>query len=288
MPLPAPPAALKLRRLAWDRFGSLTEAEWELFQAVVSGDSLDLTLPSEEETAPAGAETSAPEEKAPAGSQEVAPAESVEEREKDERPVVRAALVAWLCTDPQACVAVTGSGIQVTGGRFEGTLDLRSADVPFPLVFQACTFTTAIDLEGARVPWLVLSGSRTGAVDARYLKTEGPVHLNSDFRALGTVGLQGAVIGGNLVCDGGDFAKPEGNALNADGMKVGGSVFSWDRFKAEGEVRLPGAEIGGGLYVGAVSSLAGGPMPSAPTGRGANALVLVECSDLAQVDGDAD
>ena len=39
----APPAALKLRRLTWDRFGSLTEAEWELFQAVVSGDALDLT-----------------------------------------------------------------------------------------------------------------------------------------------------------------------------------------------------------------------------------------------------
>lgn len=43
MPMSAPPAALKLRRLTWDRFGSLTEAEWELFQAVVSGDALDLT-----------------------------------------------------------------------------------------------------------------------------------------------------------------------------------------------------------------------------------------------------
>jgi hypothetical protein len=77
---------------------------------------------------------------------------------------------------------------------------------------------------------------------------DGSVFLNDGFRAEGEVWLLGASIGGQLVCRGGVFSNPEGNALHADDAQVGRSAFLNDGFQAEGTVRLLGASIGGDLY----------------------------------------
>jgi hypothetical protein len=67
------------------------------------------------------------------------------------------------------------------------------------------------------------------------------------FRAEGEVGLYGANISGDLLCDGGVFLNVTGRALAARGVTLGGQVSLRDGFQAESEVGLYGAKIGGDL-----------------------------------------
>jgi len=93
------------------------------------------------------------------------------------------------------------------------------------------------------------------AINAQSIKA-GDVLLNTDssdsqnvneFRAIGTVWLAGADIGGRLVCTGGNFHNKGKIALNAECVKAVGGVVLNDGFNAEGVVSLAGAEIGGQL-----------------------------------------
>jgi len=93
------------------------------------------------------------------------------------------------------------------------------------------------------------------AINAQSIEA-GDVLLNTDssdsqnvneFRAIGTVWLAGADIGGRLVCTGGNFHNKGKIALNAECVKAVGGVVLNDGFNAEGVVSLAGAEIGGQL-----------------------------------------
>jgi hypothetical protein len=76
---------------------------------------------------------------------------------------------------------------------------------------------------------------------------KGDVHLNSNFTANGGVVLIGAQIGGDLVCENGQFVVKDGSALSCDGAVIKGCVFLRNGFTAIGTVRLQGAKIGGDL-----------------------------------------
>jgi len=164
----------------------------------------------------------------------------------DERSI-SARVMEWLCTDRVAKVRVTHKGIQVSGAKITGLLDLAFVDVPFQLGFDGCAFTGEIDLSNSHVKTVSFEGSHTQCVMADGLKSDGDVFLRDGFKAEGEVSLAGAMIGGNLECDEGQFIHPDGNALSAYRMDVKGDVFLRNGFKAEGEVSLAGATIGGQL-----------------------------------------
>ncbi|MBV9998453.1 MAG: hypothetical protein JO015_04980 [Verrucomicrobia bacterium] len=92
----------------------------------------------------------------------------------------------------------------------------------------------------------IFIGSEDGALDASSAKIGGNVLLNQDLVMRGTVRLQGATIGGDLVCEGGKFFKDGTNvgALEADSVRIMGSVFLRDHFTAEGNVSFKNGRIG--------------------------------------------
>ena len=93
------------------------------------------------------------------------------------------------------------------------------------------------------------------ALNANGIAVRGSLHLGDGLRAAGQVRLQGAQIGGDIICAGGTLqnlaqqdVEGTGTALNADGVTVKGSLVLATGFRADGEVRLlGGAQIRGQL-----------------------------------------
>jgi len=143
--------------------------------------------------------------------------------------------------------AESGKAINADGIKVEGSVFLRrgfKAEGEVHLV--GATIGGNIECDGGQFVNKVGGGS---AISADRINVEGSVFLREGFKAEGEVRLLGAKIGGDLDCEGGQFAdKTEGEqAINADRLKVEGSVFLRDGFKAEGEVCLLGSTIGGNL-----------------------------------------
>ncbi|MCH9019583.1 MAG: hypothetical protein IIA73_04375 [Proteobacteria bacterium] len=167
---------------------------------------------------------------------------------EDEKPTLRAEVLAWLAADPAATEHVHHKGVQLGGANIEGTLDLNHADLPHPLVLVNCVVEKGINLRHARARAVhLVDGTVTGEILAEGLHVEGSLFFRNGFHAKGGVRLLGAEIGGEFNCTGSRFENPKGIALNAERMRVRGTVFLNEKFHAEGEVRLDSAEVGGEL-----------------------------------------
>ncbi|MBC7238591.1 MAG: hypothetical protein H5T71_00630 [Chloroflexi bacterium] len=103
-------------------------------------------------------------------------------------------IIAWACSDPEALRLISHRGIRVRGARFAGQVDLRCADLPFPMVFDSCCFSDSILLDFARVRMMSLIRSHTRSVSAYGAEFDGSVFLQHGFRAEGEVKLIGARI----------------------------------------------------------------------------------------------
>jgi hypothetical protein len=177
----------------------------------------------------------------------------------DSGPVgeVRAQLIRWLCINPQAKVLIDPCGIQVSGARVTGQLNLNYADVPFPITLLNCVLTEPASMICMRVPDLIFSGSSTRAITMDSAFVANSVYLNYGFQANGEVSLIGAKIGRDLVCSAGTFINEGHVAISADAMNVGGFVYFRAEkmgqdgpavpFRAQGSVRLHSARIAGDL-----------------------------------------
>ena len=223
--------AYDLMAAARAKFGELSAAEEKLLRRAESGD-IAYCGPSEEEDDP-----------------ENDPAKA--DGWGKER-TIRARLIRWLCVDSEASKHVDPRGIQVHAARIgdpsnENALDLTAASVPFSLSFPLCRFQLPLRLRDARIMGLILPGARIPGLRADGVSVGGSVFLRNGFHAEGEVRLLGAVISGDLDCEGGTFVNKGGTALYADGIKVGGAVFLRNEFSVEGEVRFVGAEIDGQL-----------------------------------------
>jgi hypothetical protein len=73
---------------------------------------------------------------------------------------LRADLMRWLSTNPDAVKLVDSGGIHVVGARIMGSLDLSFVEVKFPLDFQNSLFPERFTLNGAQLALLSLRGSR--------------------------------------------------------------------------------------------------------------------------------
>jgi sRNA-binding regulator protein Hfq len=202
----------KLLELAKQKFATLSEPDTKLFLAVGKGEPADYS-----------------------------------EKEGEERNV-KANHIEWLCTDKRASKLVTHRGIQIKGAHVEGKLDLSFAKISFPLIFEKCAVPMEIDLRHAEIFGLKMTGTHTGPLNAYDLRVAHDLCLQDDFKATGEVGLSGAIIGGTLNCDKGEFINAGGVALRADRLKVEGGVYLRNGFRAEGEVCLRGATIGEALH----------------------------------------
>ncbi len=200
----------------------LTSAEEKLLEAATTGDFASLQTGDAQQDDPAQAEHWGPER------------------------TIRAALLFWLYTDPDAAKRVAAKGIRVQGARVVGPLDFEAAVLSLPLMLFGCAMPDGAVLRDTRAASLIFYESHIGAISADRLETKGPLFLRKCATA-GEIRLLGAEIGGDLDCSGAKLRNPGGYALNADGVAAKGHVFLNNGFEADGEVRLLGAEIGGDL-----------------------------------------
>jgi hypothetical protein len=151
------------------------------------------------------------------------------------------------CTTSEAAALVTHRGIQLSGMRIDGDLDLTDAQVLFPLNARKRAFEGNICLTAARLRSLYLGAVRVKDLIADGARIEGRVFLCDGFKADGEVNFLEATIGGDLKCSDAQFFNPEGQPLIADRAKIEGDVSLSNGFKSRGEVSFPGVTIGRGI-----------------------------------------
>jgi hypothetical protein len=178
--------------------------------------------------------------------------------------VVHAERLAWLCTDPPAAALVSYSGLALYGMRIDGDLNLRDAEIKFPLYANKCAFTGKINLHYAQLRSLHFRTCIINGLQASGLHVAGLVSLSDGCKSQGEINLAGANIGGNLECKGSQLTNPSGKALNASGTNIHGYACLCAGFKADGEVNFVGATIGHDLNCG-------GAQLSTPSGKALNA-----------------
>src|ERR1700722_11589061 len=142
---------------------------------------------------------------------------------------VRAAIIRWICRDPQANALVDPLGIQIYGAKLIGELDLSEVHVPFRVALIRCHASEDILLRGTEIPFLSFDGSWVSAVKADGVNVRGGVRLGRGFRAEKQVRMHRALIGVDLDCGGGTFLNHQGDesersALAVDGATFGGGV----------------------------------------------------------------
>ena len=170
-------------------------------------------------------------------------------------------------------------------------MNFEAVELQAPLVAHNCYFDEPVNLMGAKVPQIRLTGCRLPALAADQVEVHGDLDLSNTTTE--TVALIQAQVGGALALDGtqltggaypvelGDGtlapqgsqagASATGIALVGDRLQVGGGMRCRLGFKATGYVRLVNARICGGIELGnAVFANDAGP-----------ALL----ADFAQVDG---
>jgi hypothetical protein len=176
-------------------------------------------------------------------------------------PVVRAEVLAALCTDDDA--QVHRRGVQVRGAVVEGDLDLRWTQLRCPLRLEHCWIPGGVLLADADGKELVLDHcTLKEGIQASRLRLDGCLSLVGTI-ARGRVAVDHARIGGDLDCAGAHLVVPGDVALLADGASVDADVLLGGldrnedvvrdasgqalRFEADGAVRLLGATISGQL-----------------------------------------
>src|SRR4029077_17248755 len=129
--------SLKLLQLAANHFNQdIWPAEQRLFEAAASGDDADCTdLP-------------------------------VKDR------FIRADRLAWLCTNPEASSQVTHRGLLIIGAEIDGSVDVESGRILFPLRTRRCVFREAIVLRNSHLVSLHLEETSVKDLIADWLVVE--------------------------------------------------------------------------------------------------------------------
>jgi sRNA-binding regulator protein Hfq len=161
---------------------------------------------------------------------------------------VRASFIRFLALGGDDEAPIHEHGVQLAGAWIEGVLDLEGTITLSGLLLAKSHFESVPVFRDAQITGpLNLSGSLVSGVKADRLQCKGTVFLKNGFTATGEVRLLGALIDGNLECNGAKLGEKKGDALSVDHSVIKGSVFLSDGFTATGEVRLLGVQIGGNL-----------------------------------------
>src|SRR5262249_1836730 len=135
-------------------------------------------------------------------------------------------------------LAPTSTGVRIAGATISGELQLQSLRIPYPFELIECHVEEPINLIGANLDSLDLSGSRIGRLNAESLKLSSGVFLSNGFVAKDEVCLRRVHVGGDLSCIGGQFDHPRQLALNAEGAIINGHVLLSNGLTVNGQVNL--------------------------------------------------
>ena len=168
----------------------------------------------------------------------------------DHQRDLRAELIRWVFVDPDASKYIDPTGIEALGARITGSLDLAYAHAPYPLGCVRCAIPEPMELQGAELNILVLSGSNTNSIDGGGSHIHNGVYLDDGFKASGLVSFGNSRIDSDFNCSGGSFthnevrgAEPwadEKPALFLGVARIQGPVWLNSGFRADGAVDING------------------------------------------------
>jgi len=171
---------------------------------------------------------------------------------------IRAQLIRWLCEDPAAVHQVAPTGIRVLGARISGALKLSSVHLPFAIVARRSVMSDGVDIARAEIPYIDLSGSYIGELDAKGLVVHSDLDM-ANVHSSGEVLIEGARIDGDLNLGGANlhhskvemlsWSAPFKAALDGAGVVVGGAARICCGFESDGAVLLQSASINQGLLM---------------------------------------
>src|SRR5215469_2081076 len=175
----ATPADVRLVELAGSKFANLTKAELALLRFPganqAPGDAFAAAGPSSNPDDPSNDPAHA------------------DEWSKDRE--VRAAVIWWLCADPEAVRYIKPQGLRLLGAKMVGGLNLSTVRVPFAITLRNCSIPEVIELTSTTIGTLDLSGSYTGPIHASLINVADNLVLGNGFHAVGQVALTRAKIG---------------------------------------------------------------------------------------------
>lgn len=157
--------------------------------------------------------------------------------------VIRAKLIVWLLTTPDAARYVHPSGIGIAGARIEGVLDLSFLTVTLPITLVDCALADGINLASSHLQSLDMRRSRTGPIMADLAVVHGDIALQTGH--YGETSMFRTQIGGDLDCSGSDFYGDEPFSA-AEASITGDAVFQ-DGFTTAGMIYFRLAQIGRSL-----------------------------------------
>ncbi|MEP2706562.1 MAG: hypothetical protein ABJQ71_15405 [Roseibium sp.] len=138
---------------------------------------------------------------------------------------------------------VPPGGLVVKGVKVIGDIDLRGCNVNHPISLRECEILGDLDLAGAAIVELVLTGTSVGRLRLSDITCTGSIILSYGFQTLHSVVARGAKIGGQLGCSGGEFlGYPLALSLEAADIQ---EAFFWRHVKKLwGAVDLTNARVG--------------------------------------------
>ncbi len=211
-----------LERMARTEFGDLSAAELRMLQIAPTRDIAWASTskdPNDPINDPAKASTWGPER------------------------TIRAAMIEWLLSNPDASKLVHPSGLAVKAARITGKLDLSYLTITTPLMLVICAIGDGVDLRYSHYQSIDLRGSWTGAINGDQSFSTGDVILR--YGRYAETSFYRAEIGGNLEANGGNFVGDE--PLSVVDATVKGDALFHEDFATGGVVDFRLARIGRSL-----------------------------------------
>lgn len=166
-------------------------------------------------------------------------------------PVIRAGVIRALCLGHRLNDApIDPKGIEITGAKIDGTLDLSFAKVSVQLILFCCHIAERPNLRQAHFPLLSLSGSRLEqGLTADRLKLDGSLFCRKGFRVFGRIRLVGANIGGNAEFDSAFISNNINDKplLDMSYSSIGGNILLREKFKINGGLKIRRGYVGGNV-----------------------------------------
>jgi hypothetical protein len=156
---------------------------------------------------------------------------------------VRAEVIAALLFGAVAPEPGWAAALRLHGARISGALRLGHCVLAGPVRMRECEFESVIDLSGARVRDVDLSGSRLSGLLAPRAEVDGDLTMTG-CQCTGQVMLAGAHVTGALRMDEARLRNPGAVAVQANRLVVDDDLIA-ARAAVEGAVRLGGARVSG-------------------------------------------
>lgn len=155
---------------------------------------------------------------------------------------VRAEIIRWLASDPEAVALVHPSGLGIAGARIKGLLDLTYSKVDKPITIMNCYMPDGIDLSSANVGDFAIRRASVGTISGNGATFRNDVTIGDGH--YGTAAFFRAHINGNIDFTGAHFVSTERDAIRLIEAVVGGDAIFQNGFSADGMVDARLAKIG--------------------------------------------